>query len=123
MTTPLGRVRGLGSGKTGTTEYVAKQFSGFVLAVLTPYVIVIVLAFAGRPYHEVVSGLKSLWVSPPLLAFLLASLYHMRIGMKVIIEDYVHAEHPKTVALAINWCFCWGLAVLLVFAILRIFTT
>ena len=122
MTTPLGRIRGLGSAKTGTIEHVVKQFSGFVVALLTPYLMVVLITLAGRPYDEVVSTLKSLWVSPPLAAFVIVSIYHMRIGMKVIIEDYVHSEHLKAGALVANWCFCCGMMLLCMFAILKIFT-
>ena len=122
MTTPLGHIRGLGSAKTGTIEHVVKQFSGFVVALLTPYLMVVLITLAGRPYDEVVSTLKSLWVSPPLAAFVIVSIYHMRIGMKVIIEDYVHSEHLKAGALVANWCFCWGMMLLCMFAILKIFT-
>jgi succinate dehydrogenase / fumarate reductase membrane anchor subunit len=122
MTTPLGRVRGLGSASRGTAEHVAKQFSGFILLLLTPWVLYTVIRLAGRPYGEVVEALRSLWVSPPLAAFIVISVFHMRIGMKVVIEDYVHSDHLKTVALALNWIFAWTLAILSVFALLRIFT-
>ena len=122
MTTPLGRVRGLGSARRGTAEHVAKQFSGLLLFLLTPWVLYTVIRLAGRPYAEVIVALKSLWMSPPLAAFIVISVFHMRIGMKVIIEDYVHSEHLKNTALALNWIFAWTLALLSVFALLRIFT-
>jgi succinate dehydrogenase / fumarate reductase membrane anchor subunit len=75
----------------------------------------------GQPYNEVLASLKSFWIAPPLTAFIVVSIYHMRIGMRVIIDDYVHGEHLKTLALTLNWCFCWALAQACVFAMLRIF--
>jgi len=121
MTTPLGRVRGLGSAKSGTKEYVAKQFSGVLLGLLTPYVIVLLVMYAGKPYNEVTTAMRSIWVSPPLLGFILISIFHMYIGMKVIIEDYVHAEGLKMISLALNWIFCGILALLCSFALVRLF--
>jgi len=111
----------LGSAKTGTVEYVAKQFSGLLLGLLTPYVIVVIIRYAGKPYSEVTAAMTSFWVMPPLLAFVLISLYHMRIGMKVIIEDYVHSEFRKGVLLAVNWIFCWGTGLVCTIAMLRLF--
>jgi len=121
MTTPLGRVRGLGSAKSGTAEYRAKQFTGLLLALLTPYVVVLIIMLAGQPFAYVTEAMRSLWVAPPLMAFMLVSFHHMRIGMKVIIEDYIHGEGLKGVLLALNWMFCWGLALLCVFALLKLF--
>ena len=122
MTTPHGRVRGLGSAKSGTTTYVVKQASGLVLALLTPYVVVLGIRMFGRPWLEVREALASLWVAPALAAFILISAIHMRIGMQVIIEDYVHARGPKTSLLVANWLFSWGSAMVALFALLRVFS-
>jgi succinate dehydrogenase / fumarate reductase membrane anchor subunit len=121
MRTPLGRVRGLGSARSGTHEHVAKQFSGFILALLTPYVVVLLIIYAGKSYNEVITAMRSMWVAPPLLAFILVSTYHMYIGMRVVIEDYVHSEGLKLVSMAANWIFSAGLAVVCSFAVLRLF--
>lgn len=120
MTTPLGRVRGLGSAKTGTRDYVHKQVSGLLLALLTPWTVGILFYLIGMPRSFVVASLQSLWIGPPVLAFVLISLHHMRLGMQVIIEDYVHSEAGKTVLAVLNWIFCAGLALVSTFAFARI---
>jgi succinate dehydrogenase / fumarate reductase membrane anchor subunit len=119
--TPLGKVRGLGSARSGTSEHVAKQFSGVILGLLTPYVIGLAIVLAGKPYDQVVELMRSMWVAPPLTAFIVISVYHMRIGMKVIIEDYVHHELTKLTLMALNWLFAWSLGLLCAFAGLKLF--
>jgi succinate dehydrogenase / fumarate reductase membrane anchor subunit len=121
MKTPLGRVRGLGSAKGGTQAYVAKQASGVIAGILTPYMVVLGIWLFGKPREVVLVALASFWVMPFVLAFLLISIFHMRIGMKVIIEDYIHHKHLKSVLFLGNWIFAWGVGLMAVLALLKIF--
>lgn len=120
MTTPLGRVRGLGSAKSGTRTYWTKQFSGVLLAVLTPYIVIIAVMTFGRPWPEAQRTLSSLWVAPFVVMFLVVSATHMRIGMQVIIEDYIHRRTVKWGLLAANWMFTWGIVSVALIALLKI---
>ncbi|MGV1872517.1 succinate dehydrogenase, hydrophobic membrane anchor protein [Agrobacterium rosae] len=121
MKTPLGRVRGLGSAKGGTKTYVNKQLSGLIAGLLTPYMIVLAIWLFGKPRDFVIQKLQSFWVAPFVLAFLLISIIHMRIGMQAIIEDYVHKEPLKTVLFLGNWLFSWGIGIIAILALLKIF--
>ncbi len=123
MATPLGRVRGLGSAKRGTRTYWTKQFSGLLLGLLTPYMAVIALMSFGKPWREVQNTLSSLWVAPFVAMFLVVSAVHMRIGMQVIIEDYVHQRYRKWGLLAANWVFSWGVAAVALVALIKIVGT
>jgi succinate dehydrogenase / fumarate reductase membrane anchor subunit len=118
MTTPLGRVRGLGSAKGGTKPYVVKQASGIALGALTPYIVGLGIYLFGRDRDFVVHSVGSFWVGPPLLAFVILSAIHMDIGMRTIIEDYVHGQMRKLALLFLNSAFTWSICLLCVFAIL-----
>ncbi|RWY79922.1 succinate dehydrogenase, hydrophobic membrane anchor protein [Rhizobium leguminosarum] len=119
MTTPLGRIRGLGSAKGGTRPYVLKQASGLALGILTPYLIGIGIYLLGRDRDFVVASIGSFWISPALLAFIFLSAVHMDIGMRTIIEDYVHGHMRKLVLLFLNSAFTCLVFLLCAFAILR----
>jgi succinate dehydrogenase / fumarate reductase membrane anchor subunit len=118
VTTPLGRVRGLGSAKTGTGPYVLKQASGLALGVLTPYMIGLGIYLFGRHRDFVVSSIGSFWVGPPLLGFIFLTAIHMDVGMRTIIEDYVHGHMRKLALLFLNSAFTLSMCLLCVFAVL-----
>ncbi|EPE97050.1 succinate dehydrogenase, hydrophobic membrane anchor protein [Rhizobium grahamii] len=118
MTTPLGRVRGLGSAKGGTGPYVLKQASGLALGILTPYLVGIGIYLFGRDREFVVTAIGSFWIGPALLGFIILSAIHMDLGMRVIIEDYVHGHARKLALLFLNSAFTWAVCLVCVFAIL-----
>ncbi|QLF71936.1 succinate dehydrogenase, hydrophobic membrane anchor protein (plasmid) [Peteryoungia desertarenae] len=120
MPTPLGLVRGLGSGKTGTDVFIRERISGLLLFFLVPYLMIALIPVFGEPYPVVLERIGSLWVGPPLIAFLLINATHMAMGMRVIIEDYVHARMLKYALLILNWAFSWGCALIAALAVIRI---
>jgi succinate dehydrogenase / fumarate reductase, membrane anchor subunit len=120
MPTPLGLVRGLGSAKSGTATFVKERLSGLALFFLTPYLVVVMMPVFGQPYPVVLDAIGSLWIGPALVAFLLINATHMALGMRVIIEDYVHTTVLKYPLLFLNWAFSWGCCLLAVVAVIRI---
>jgi succinate dehydrogenase / fumarate reductase membrane anchor subunit len=118
--TPLAEVRGLGSAKKGTGEFIVQRVTAVALVVLLTLFIVIIAMLNGEPYGNVVETLSSPFVALIMLAGILLTVVHMRVGMQVIIEDYVHNEMLKLAILIANWLFSWGVGIVAAFAVLKI---
>ena len=117
MSTPLARVRGLGSAKSGTTHFWRQRLTAIANVPLTIAFVVIVVALLGRSHAAVVQILGSPLVAVVMLLFIMSITAHMRIGMQVIIEDYVHDERAKLTLLMANTFFAVAVAFTSAFAI------
>jgi succinate dehydrogenase / fumarate reductase, membrane anchor subunit len=118
--TPLAEVRGLGSAKKGTGEFIAQRVTSIALLVLLTLFVILIVALNGAPHEEVVAALATPLVALILLAGILVTTVHMRIGMQVIIEDYITDEMLKIAALVGNWLFSWSVGLIAAFAVLKI---
>lgn len=120
MRTPLGRVRHLGSAKSGTRHFWHQRLTSVALIPLTIAIVVIIIGLLGRNHAAVVQILGSTFVAITMLLFIVASVYHMWLGMQVIIEDYVHDELLKMLTLMGNTFFSFAVGLTAVFAILKL---
>lgn len=120
MKTPLGRVRGLGSARSGTKHFWHQRVTGFALVPLA-LIFVGIVACASRSSHMgAVALLSSPFVAIVLALFIGAGIIHMRLGMQVIIEDYVTDEKLKYLAVMINTFFCLCIGVACLYALLKL---
>ncbi|SHG84510.1 succinate dehydrogenase / fumarate reductase membrane anchor subunit [Kaistia soli DSM 19436] len=119
MRTPLSRVRGLGSAREGTGHFWVQRLTGLALAVLTTAFIVLIVALAGRPYPDVARVLGNPFVALLMILMVGAGAWHMKIGMQVIIEDYLHG-HAKLIAQIANSFFSVAVAVASALALLKL---
>ena len=120
MSTPLARVRGLGSAKSGTEQFWRQRLTAVANVPLSIAFVFIVIGLLGRNHAAVVQILGSTLVAITMLLFILTSVYHMWIGMQVIVEDYVHDENWKLVTLMANTFFSIVVGFVAVFAILKL---
>jgi succinate dehydrogenase / fumarate reductase membrane anchor subunit len=120
MKTPFARVRGLGTAHSGTEHFWMQRLTGIAnLPLLTTFLVVIV-SLVGASQASVIATLSNPFVAMILLAALISVLIHMRIGMQVIIEDYVHTELRKVVLLMANTFFTLAVGIAAAYAILKI---
>jgi succinate dehydrogenase / fumarate reductase, membrane anchor subunit len=120
MRTPLGRVRNLGASHSGTADFWRQRVTAVAMVLLTVPVIVVVMMLLGRNQAGAAQILGSPLVAIILLLFIIASAWHMKIGMQVVIEDYVHGEKVKLAAIMANNFFSIAVALASIYAILKL---
>src|ERR1700694_1208598 len=117
MRTPLGRVRALGASHSGTQDFWRQRLTAVAMTLLIVPVIVIMLMLIGRNQAGAAQILGSLPIAIVLLLFIIASTWHMKIGMQVVIEDYVHNEKLKLASVMANNFFSSAVALAAIYAI------
>lgn len=120
MRTPLKSVRRLGSAKGGTQKFWTQRVTAVATLVLSIFAVLLLVTLAGREPDVVRRSLSNPMVALPLLLLVVAGVLHMRLGMQVIIEDYVPAEGKKVVLLMLNTFFSFAIGAACTFALLKI---
>ncbi|MEJ8475154.1 succinate dehydrogenase, hydrophobic membrane anchor protein [Roseibium algae] len=120
MRTPLNKVRGLGSAKEGTDHFWKQRVTAVANVFLISFFVVLVISLQGAGYEETVAALGNPLISILMLLVILSGVFHMKLGMQVIIEDYVHGEGAKVLCLMGNTFFCALIGFGALFAVLKI---
>lgn len=120
MRTPLGKVRGHGSAKSGTDHFWAQRLTALANVPLVIFLIASVVALVGADYATVQAYLSMPIVSILFLLLIGSGIYHMRLGMQVVIEDYVHGEATKLLAVIGNNFFSVLVGLACVYAVLKL---
>lgn len=120
MRTPLSRVRYLGSAHEGTGHFWRQRLTGAANAVLVVALIAVVVSVIGEPYDIVAARLGSPFVAALFILFFISAAIHMRIGLQVVVEDYIHGEGLKVVLLAASTFFSIGVAAVAILACLKL---
>jgi succinate dehydrogenase / fumarate reductase membrane anchor subunit len=120
--TPLGKVRGLGAAKHGAGHLIAQRVTAIALLFLAPWFLVSLIAAVRGGYDGAVD-----FIGQPLNAVLIllavgTALYHMRVGMQVVIEDYIEKSGTRMLLLILNTFVAVALFAFAAFAVLTIAT-
>ncbi len=118
--TGLKRVRGLGSARSGVHHWWLQRLTAAGNLLLMAWFVASLLLLPGLDHGSVVAWIGQPLVAVPLLLLTLSVFWHARLGVQVVIEDYLHAKGSKLMALlALNF-FILGAGALAIFAVLRI---
>lgn len=120
METPLGRVRGLGSARTGARHWWLERLSGAAVLILAVWLVVSLIRLPDLSYTSLVAWLGQPLAAVPMLLFILTTFWHLAAGLRVVIEDYVHEEGAKLFWLVVINFLSLFAAAICVFAVLRI---
>ncbi len=117
---PLAKVRGLGSAKTGTSHWWMQRVTAVALIPLSFWLIIFLDLSLNSSYQEMIEWLASPLNTLGMVAWVLAVFYHAALGLQVVIEDYIAAEGVKIVAVwTVNLSFLL-LALATLIAVFRI---
>lgn len=102
----IGRVTGLGSAKEGTHHFWIQRLTAIALVPLTLWFVASIASLAGAEQAAVKAWLSSPVAALLMLAFLISGFWHLKLGLQVVIEDYIHSEAVKITALVLNSFLC-----------------
>ena len=120
MLTPLKKVRGLGSAREGTMHFWRQRLTAVALVPLTLFFVGLIISLYGADFETVRAALGNPFTAIVLGLMVVTGLVHMRLGMQVVIEDYVHGEAAKLVALILNMFFTFAIGAVAVFALIKL---
>lgn len=117
--TELGRVRGLGSAKSGAHHWLSQRITAAANLFLMLWFVIVIARLPAYDYATVRPWLASAWVAVPLLLLIVSVFWHFRLGLQVLIEDYAHAEARVALVLALNF-FVVATSAIAIFSILKV---
>lgn len=120
MRTPLKTARQLGSAKEGADHFWKQRVTAVANFFLVAFLVWLIVSLIGADHATVKQTLANPLIAIALLALIVSGTTHMRVGMQVIIEDYVHSEGLKIAALMLNTFFAAAIALASIFAILKL---
>ena len=114
------KIRYLGSAKSGVAAARAMHLTSFALVPLTIAFVWIALSLIGKDYAAARASLGHFFPALVFLLFVGVSLHHMQLGMRTIIEDYIHERHIKEWTLMANMFFSVAVGIACILAVLKI---
>lgn len=120
MRTPLKEVRRLGSAKEGADHFWMQRVTAASNLILTVFGIWLAVSLVGADHATFKATLANPFVALLLILFVVSAAIHMRIGMQVIIEDYIHGEAVKIGLLMLNGFFAIAVAAAGAFSVLKL---
>lgn len=118
--TELGRARGLGSAHGGTGHFWLERLLSFCNVPFFIFFVILILSIIGEDYHVV----RTRFAHPIIVVFMglmaFSSFFYMKLGMQVVIEDYISRKNVRILFLALNVVYCFVLGSIAIFSILKV---
>lgn len=118
--TGIGRVRGLGSAQAGAHHWLMQRVTAFGNMTLLPWLLISLVRLPKLDHASVLEWLASPLAAVPMLLLVISVFWHFRLGLQVLIEDYIHEEAMKLALLLILNFYAIGGAALALFSIAKI---
>lgn len=120
LRSPLRRVLGLGSAHSGVHHWWLQRLTSIALVPLGIWFLVSLLALPSLGYETVIAWMSQSSTAVLLALFVLVATWHSQLGVRVVVEDYVHGAGARTLTLVIVTFAHALLAVAGVFAVLKV---
>ncbi len=118
--TPIARVRGLGSARSGARTWWLERLTSVSTLLLFVWLIVSLLRLPALDFAGVTAWLGSPLAAVPMLLLIVSTFWHLKLGLQIVIEDYVHEEGLKLFSIILLNFFVLAGAALALFAVLKI---
>ena len=120
MQTPLHKVQGLGAAHSGTGHFWRERVTALALVPLTLWFLYAAIGLAGVSEAHAVGYLSHPLNAILMVAFVTVSLYHMNLGLQVVIDDYVHGAGARILLLLVVRFIVVATGAFALFALIRI---
>ena len=120
MRSPLGRVLGTGAAHDGVRHWWMQRLTSIALVPLTVWFVVSLLALPSLGYGTVIAWISQSWTALLLILLVLTAAWHSQLGVRVVVEDYIHSAGARTLTLVLIGFAHVLLAAAGVFAILKV---
>jgi succinate dehydrogenase / fumarate reductase, membrane anchor subunit len=121
LRTPLSRARGLGSAKSGVGHFIQQRASAMFLALLLPWFALSIILGTDSTYSSTQTWLAQPFNAAGTLLLVLTGVFHMRLGLQTVIEDYIHKPMTRTLCMLANTAIPAILAVVAALSVAKIF--
>lgn len=118
--TPLSRVKGLGSAKEGTEHFWTQRLTAIALIPLVVWLAFSVASLSSMDYVAIREWLSVPFNAILMILFIITGFFHARLGLQVVIEDYIGSHGPRTIAIIAVTFIAAALGVTGVFSVMRI---
>lgn len=118
--TAIGSVRGLGSAKSGTEHFIHQRVTAIALAVLVPWFIYAIVSATKSGFAGAEEFVAKPWNAILLILTFGAALYHMRLGVQTVIEDYIGKSGTRQALLILNTFAVFALMAATILSVLKI---
>ncbi len=118
--TPLSRATGLGSAKSGTEHFWNQRLTALANVPLMLFSVWLVISLVGADRAQMVATFANPFITGFAILTIVSASIHMRLGLQVVIEDYVHTESTKWLLLMLNSFFAFGVAIIAIVSLLKL---